>query len=124
VLIIELKKGKSAIGQEEMNQADGYVQDFLGSGALDGTLMFWAFVVGHEIAANYARERAQRRGRFARSGSGCHLRPDHPIGAPAAVSSERAHPGSLQRRPGRRSVSEGDADGFLASPVLLTPAAH
>ena len=57
VLIIELKKGKSTIGREEMNQADGYIQDFLGSGAIDGTPMFRAFVVGHEIAAKTARDK-------------------------------------------------------------------
>lgn len=57
VLIIELKKGKATIGRDEMNQADGYVQDFLGSGALDGTPMFRAFVVGHEIATKTAREK-------------------------------------------------------------------
>lgn len=57
VLIIELKKGKSAIGREEMNQADGYIQDFLGSGALDGTPTFRAFVVGYEIAPKTAREK-------------------------------------------------------------------
>lgn len=57
VLIVELKKGKSTIGREEMNQADGYVQDFLGSGALDGTPMFRAFVVGYEIAQKTAREK-------------------------------------------------------------------
>lgn len=57
VLIIELKKGKSTIGREEMNQADGYIQDFLGSGAIDGTPMFRAFVVGHDIAAKTARDK-------------------------------------------------------------------
>jgi hypothetical protein len=57
VLIIELKKGKSAIGRDEMFQADGYVQDFLSSGALDGTPMFRAFVVGHEIAPRTANEK-------------------------------------------------------------------
>lgn len=57
VLIIELKKGKSAIGREEMNQADGYIQDFLGSGALDGTPTFRAFVVGYEIAPKTARDK-------------------------------------------------------------------
>ncbi len=57
VLIIELKKGKSTIGREEMNQADGYIQDFLGSGALDGTPIFRAFVVGYEIAPKTAREK-------------------------------------------------------------------
>ncbi|MCK6393072.1 ATP-binding protein [Zoogloea sp.] len=57
VLIIELKKGRSAIGRDEMNQADGYVQDFLESGALDGTPMFRAFVVGYEIAPKTVREK-------------------------------------------------------------------
>ena len=57
VLIIELKKGHSSIGREEMNQADGYVQDFLGSGAMDGTPTFRAFVVGHEIAPKTIREK-------------------------------------------------------------------
>jgi len=57
VLIIELKKGKSAIGRDEMNQADGYVQDFLGSGAMDGTPMFRAFVVGYEIQPKTIREK-------------------------------------------------------------------
>jgi hypothetical protein len=60
VLIIELKKGKSLIGRDEMNQADGYVQDFLGSGALDGTPMFRAFVVGHEIATKTTRDKELR----------------------------------------------------------------
>jgi Histidine kinase-, DNA gyrase B-, and HSP90-like ATPase len=57
VLIIELKKGRSAIGREEMNQADGYIQDFLGSGALDGTPTFRAFVVGYEIAPKISRHK-------------------------------------------------------------------
>ena len=57
VLIIELKKGHSAIGRDEMNQADSYVQDFLASGAMDGTPIFRAFVVGHEIAPKTIREK-------------------------------------------------------------------
>ncbi len=57
VLIIELKKGKSSIGREEMNQADGYVQDFLSSGAMDGTPMFRAYVVGFEIKAKTSTEK-------------------------------------------------------------------
>lgn len=57
VLIIELKKGKSAIGRDEMNQADGYVQDFLNSGVMDGTPMFRAFVVGYEIQSKTSREK-------------------------------------------------------------------
>jgi hypothetical protein len=57
VLIIELKKGKSSIGRDEMNQADGYVQDFLNSGAMDGTPMFRAYVVGFEIQAKTSKEK-------------------------------------------------------------------
>ncbi|WP_095152673.1 ATP-binding protein [Pseudomonas sp. Irchel s3b5] len=57
VLIIELKKGKSTIGRDEMNQADGYVQDFLGSGLLDGTPIFRAFVVGHEVSPKTSTEK-------------------------------------------------------------------
>lgn len=56
VLIIELKKGNSTIGRDEVNQATGYVQDFLGSGAMDGTPMFRAFVVGHAIDPKTMRD--------------------------------------------------------------------
>jgi hypothetical protein len=57
VLIIELKKGRSSIGRDEMNQADGYVQDFLSSGAMDGTPLIRAFVVGHEISPKTIKEK-------------------------------------------------------------------
>lgn len=57
VLIIELKKGKSLIGRNEMNQADGYVQDFLSSGVMDGTPMFRAYVVGFEIQPKTSKEK-------------------------------------------------------------------
>ena len=57
VLILELKKGRSAIGREDMNQADGYVQDFLNSGAIDGTPIFRAFVVGYEVQDKTANEK-------------------------------------------------------------------
>ncbi len=57
VLIIELKKGKSAIGRDEINQADGYVQDFLSSGVLDGAPMFRAYVVGYEIQPKTSKEK-------------------------------------------------------------------
>jgi hypothetical protein len=57
VLIIELKKGRSAIGRDDMNQADGYVQDFLASGSMDGTPMFRAYVVGYEIQPKTSREK-------------------------------------------------------------------
>jgi hypothetical protein len=49
VLLVELKKGRSAIGREEMNQADGYVQDLLQCGHLEGVPFIRAFVVGHQL---------------------------------------------------------------------------
>jgi hypothetical protein len=60
VLIIELKKGASAIGRDEMTQADNYVQDFLNCGAMDGTPIFRAFVVGHEIQSKTSKEKEIR----------------------------------------------------------------
>lgn len=57
VLIIELKKGQSSIGRQEMTQADGYVQDFLQSGAMDGTPVIRAFVVGHQISTKTSKEK-------------------------------------------------------------------
>ena len=50
VLLIELKKGHSTIGRNEMNQADGYVQDLQQCGHLDGPPFIRAFVVGHKIS--------------------------------------------------------------------------
>ncbi len=49
ILVIELKKGGFTIGRTEMNQAEGYVEDLLQCGHLDGTPYVHAFVVGHEI---------------------------------------------------------------------------
>lgn len=49
VLLIELKKGGSKIGRDEMNQANGYVEDILNSGHLDGPPLIDAFVVGHRV---------------------------------------------------------------------------
>lgn len=50
LLLIELKKGRSEIGRDEMNQADGYVQDLLQCGHLEGSPFIRAFVVGHRVA--------------------------------------------------------------------------
>lgn len=49
LLLIELKRGGFSIGREEMNQADGYVQDIFGSGQFTDNLRIHAFVVGHEV---------------------------------------------------------------------------
>lgn len=57
VLIIGLKKGKLSIGRPELTQADGYVQDFLQSGAMDGTPLIRAFVVGHQVSSKTMKEK-------------------------------------------------------------------
>jgi hypothetical protein len=49
VLLIELKKGGSKIGRKEMIQAEGYVEDILHCGILDGPPHIQAFVVGREV---------------------------------------------------------------------------
>lgn len=50
VLLIELKKGRSTIGMDEMFQASKYVQEFISNGGIVGTPFFNAFVVGHTLA--------------------------------------------------------------------------
>jgi len=50
ILVVELKRGGSTIGRDEMNQATGYVEDFLSCGAIEGTPYVSAFVVGHKVA--------------------------------------------------------------------------
>lgn len=57
VLLIELKKGGFAINRKEVDQADGYVQDIAGSGAVVGAPYICAWVVGQTIAAKVAREK-------------------------------------------------------------------
>jgi histidine kinase/DNA gyrase B/HSP90-like ATPase len=50
VLIVELKKGASRLGREERNQAQGYVEDLIGCGAVIGNPYIHAFVVGEKHA--------------------------------------------------------------------------
>jgi len=50
VLLIELKKGGFKLNRQEVNQADGYVQDIAGSGYVDGKIFITAWVVGQSIA--------------------------------------------------------------------------
>lgn len=49
VLLIELKRGGSKIGRDEVYQATGYVEDLLNCGLLDGPPFIRSFVVGHEV---------------------------------------------------------------------------
>lgn len=57
VLVIELKKGGFELTRNEINQADGYVQDIAASGALSGTPFICAWVVGQKIAAGVERDK-------------------------------------------------------------------
>jgi hypothetical protein len=57
VLLIELKKGGFKLTREEMNQADGYAQDIVNSGALTKTPRIFAWVVGQSIAAGTEPEK-------------------------------------------------------------------
>ena len=57
VLLIELKKGGFAITRKEVDQADGYVQDIAGSGAISGAPYICAWVVGQTVAAKVAKEK-------------------------------------------------------------------
>lgn len=68
VLLIELKKGHSTIGREEMHQAEGYIEDFMSDGALISRPFFHAYVVGHEIASGITRKdlRGEGQDAFAR----------------------------------------------------------
>ena len=49
VLLIELKRGASRIGRDEVFQATSYIQDLLSCGILDGSPFIHAFVVGDEV---------------------------------------------------------------------------
>lgn len=57
ILIIELKKGGFKINRQEVNQADGYVQDIANSGFVSGTPYVTAWVVGQSIAPGVGTEK-------------------------------------------------------------------
>lgn len=56
VLLIELKRGRSAIGRQEMFQAAGYIDELVVGGGIEGLPFFNAFVVGHSISGNTSTE--------------------------------------------------------------------
>lgn len=55
VLLIEVKRGGFPIGRDEMNQADGYVQDIAFSELMDVVPRINAFVVGHKVKTKTAK---------------------------------------------------------------------
>ena len=60
ILLIELKKGGFELTRKEVNQADGYVQDIVASGAISGTPYICAWVVGQKVAAGVAKDKTLR----------------------------------------------------------------
>jgi len=54
ILLIELKRGGSTIGREEMFQAQNYVHDIHTCGMIDGSPFIRSFVVGHKKSAKTA----------------------------------------------------------------------
>lgn len=57
VLLIELKKGGFELTREEVNQADGYIQDIASSGIISGSPYVCGWVVGEKIRAGVVRDK-------------------------------------------------------------------
>ena len=55
--MIELKKGGFSITRDEVNQADGYVQDIANSGFISSSPYICAWVVGETIAKGVATDK-------------------------------------------------------------------
>jgi hypothetical protein len=57
ILVIELKKGGFVLTRNEVNQADGYVQDIAKSGVVSGKPHIHAWIVGQKIGAGVEKEK-------------------------------------------------------------------
>ncbi len=57
VLLLELKKGDSKIGREELNQAEAYVDAIRNSGCITGTFFTQSFVLGSRVDLNVTLEK-------------------------------------------------------------------
>jgi hypothetical protein len=68
ILVIELKKGGFSITRDEVNQADGYVQDIANSGFISGSPYICAWVVGETIVKGLATDKrvSDSRGEYGR----------------------------------------------------------
>ena len=96
VLLIELKKGGARIGRAEMSQAEGYVEDIIHCGLLDGTPHVTAFVVGRELNEHYDRSEDRWRAR-AGACDGDHFRAAHQNGKRQTVSHSGQRPGTVSK---------------------------
>ena len=62
ILIIEVKKADKTITREDLNQAEGYVEDLLASGLIDGSPRIHAYVVGKSLDRSLAVSNVRRIG--------------------------------------------------------------
>jgi hypothetical protein len=62
VLLIELKRGGFELTRNEVNQADGYVQDIAASGIISGTPHITAWVVGKGVAPGVGKDKTLQDG--------------------------------------------------------------
>jgi len=62
VLVIELKRGGFELTRNEVNQADGYVQDIASSGVISGTPHITAWVVGQKVGAGVGKDKSLSNG--------------------------------------------------------------
>jgi hypothetical protein len=58
VLLLELKKGDSKIGSEELHQAEGYVDAIRNSGCITGAFFTQSFVLGNRVDMNVTLEKS------------------------------------------------------------------
>lgn len=58
VLLIELKRGGKAIGREEVNQAEAYIEDIRATGMIEGAFFTSAFVVGVSVKPKIAASKS------------------------------------------------------------------
>jgi hypothetical protein len=58
VLLLELKKGDSKIGREELNQAEAYVDAIRNSGCITGNFFIQSFVLGSRVEVNVTLEKS------------------------------------------------------------------
>ncbi len=58
LLLLELKKGGSTIGGDELYQAEKYIQEIRNSGCIQGNFYVHSFVIGHRVNNLQALEKA------------------------------------------------------------------
>ena len=60
ILIIEVKRADKSLSREELNQAEGYVEDLSASGVIDGNPKINAYVVGKTLDSSLAKTNVRK----------------------------------------------------------------